>query len=351
MTAQVVQLNTTKVKPSQLRTILAKAIAANEPMLISGAPGIGKSEVVEQAAVEAGAQTVIMHPVVSDPTDFKGLPWVTDGGATFLPFGDLQTLIGAKKPTVCFLDDLGQATPAVQAAAMQLVLARRVNGHVISKQVTFLGATNRRSDRAGVAGILEPLKSRFTMVELVPDLDDWCVWAASGDIAPELIAFMRFRPELLSKFEPSADMTQSPSPRAWSAVSRWVAMGLPVDLQLAAIEGRVGHAAALEFVAFLRTWADMVSPDLVLTAPDTAPIPDEPAAMYALATALSVRVQAGSMDRYCRYLRRLMDEGKAEFAALSMKTALVKNAKLANTPAYTKAMTGPLGQLFIGSRS
>jgi dynein-related subfamily AAA family protein len=341
---------TTPVKPSQLRTLLSKAVAAKEPALIIGAPGIGKSDIVEQAAAAAGAESVIMHPVVSDPTDFKGLPWVTDGGATFLPFGELQTLITAKKPTVCFLDDLGQATSAVQAAAMQLVLARRVNGHHISKHVTFFGATNRRADRAGVSGILEPLKSRFTIVELVPDLDDWCAWAASTDIAAEVIAFLRFRPTLLSDFQPSAEMTNSPSPRNWAAVSRLLAMDLPRELQLATVEGRVGHAAAGEFVAFLRTWADMVSPDLVLTAPDTAPIPEEPAAMYALSTALAVRVQAGSMERYLKYLTRLQSAGKAEFAAVSLKTALVRDDKLANTPAYTKAMTGALGRLFIGSR-
>ncbi len=43
---------------------------------------------------------------------------------------------------VCLLDDLGQAPPAVQAAAMQLLLARRVNGHAVSDHVTFLAATN-----------------------------------------------------------------------------------------------------------------------------------------------------------------------------------------------------------------
>jgi hypothetical protein len=338
------------VKPSQLTTLLTKAFPAKEPVLITGAPGIGKSEVGVGACSIVGADHLIMHPVVSDPTDYKGMPWVENGRASFIPFGDLHTLINAKKLTVCFLDDLGQASPAVQAAAMQLVLARQVNGHAISKHVVFVAATNRRTDRAGVSGILEPLKSRFTIVELVPDMDDWCAWAAANDVAAEVIAFLRFRPALLSNFEPNADMTQSPCPRAWAAVSRWLAIGLAPELQLPTVAGRVGRNAAGEFVAFLRTWAEMVSPDLVLTTPDTAPIPTEPAAMYALATALSVRVAPASMGRYCRYLDRLVQEGRSEFAAVSLKTALARDAKLANTPAYTKSMTGALGQLFIGSR-
>ena len=109
------------VKPSQLRTLLAHSIPAKMPVLICSGPGIGKSSIVEQACAEAEADCIVMHPVVSDPTDFKGMPWVGDGGATFLPFGDLQKLVNATKLTACFIDDLGQATPAVQAAAMQLI--------------------------------------------------------------------------------------------------------------------------------------------------------------------------------------------------------------------------------------
>jgi hypothetical protein len=340
---------TTSIRPSQLRALLARTLPAREPVLITGAPGIGKSDIVAQACTEANADCVIMHPVVSDPTDFKGLPWVTDGGATFLPFGELQTLINTKSLTACFLDDLGQATPAVQAAAMQLILARRVNGHKVSSHVVFLAATNRRSDRAGVQGILEPVKSRFTtIVELAPHLDDWCTWAASAGIAPEVIAFLRFRPALLSDFKPNADMTNSPSPRTWGAISRALALQLPRDLQVPTFEGAVGPAAALEFTAFLRIWADMVSPDVVLTAPDTAPIPTEPSALYAIATAIATRVQNASMTRYCRYLDRLIAASKAEFAACSMKTAIARDPKLANTPGYINAMSGPLGQLMIG---
>src|SRR5271166_284314 len=91
----------TTLRPSQLRALLAKTIPAHEPLLISGAPGVGKSDIVAQACAEANADCLIMHPVVSDPTDFKGLPWVSDGGATFLPFGELQTLINATSLTAC----------------------------------------------------------------------------------------------------------------------------------------------------------------------------------------------------------------------------------------------------------
>jgi hypothetical protein len=337
------------LRPSQLRTLLSLALPAKLPVLLYSGPGIGKSSIVEQACAEVDADAIVMHPVVSDPTDFKGMPWVSEGGATFLPFGDLQALLGATKLTACFIDDLGQATPAVQAAAMQLLLARRINGHRVSDHVVFVAATNRRIDRAGVSGILEPVKSRFvTAVELVPDINDWCVWAVGANVAPEVIAFLRFRPELLCDFKPTADLTNSPLPRTWHQVSRILSLGLSQELQIPVIQGAVGEGAGIEFVSFLRIWSDMVSPDLVLTAPDSAAIPSEPSALYAVATAIAVRVQKESMGRYCRYLERLCNEGRSEFAAVSMKTALAREPNLSNTAGYVKAMSGPLGQLLVG---
>lgn len=80
------------------------------------------------------------------------------------------------------------------------------------------------------------------------------------------------------------------------------------------IQGAVGPGAGVEFVAFLQIWSDRVSPDFILTAPDIAAIPTEPSALYAVVTAIAIRVQKDSMARYCRYLERLCAETRAEFA-------------------------------------
>lgn len=342
-------MTTTTIKPSQLSLLLDQTIPAKLPILIVGKPGGGKSDLVEQAANRAGADFILMHPSVSDPTDFKGLPWVVDGKALFLPIGDLDRLLTASKLTVCFTDDVGQAPPAVQAALMQLYLARRINGHSISDHVVFIAATNRRTDRAGVSGILEPVKSRFaSIVELQADLDDWCAWAVAHGIAAEVIAFLRFRPAHLEHFEPTADMTNSPCPRTWFRVSQLLRLKLPTSLQVPLFAGAVGHAVAVEFVAFLRVWQQMVSPDLIFTTPETAPIPTEMSALAAVSIALGMRVTAATMGRMCRYLERCREAGKGEYCVPALQAALARDDKLANTDGYIKAMCGPLGQLMVG---
>jgi len=79
--------NPLAVTPSEALTFLSKSIPSIKPVLFTGAPGIGKSDIVAEACRIANADLIISHPVVSDPTDFKGFPFVVDGKAIFLPFG------------------------------------------------------------------------------------------------------------------------------------------------------------------------------------------------------------------------------------------------------------------------
>src|ERR1700730_5222810 len=98
------------MRPSELSEYAAYMIDSRFPMLVTGAPGIGKSDVISKAAETAGADLIISHPVVNDPTDYKGLPFPNDDStaAEHLPFGDLKRILDAKTKTVFFLDDLGQ---------------------------------------------------------------------------------------------------------------------------------------------------------------------------------------------------------------------------------------------------
>lgn len=319
------------MKPSQLTALLAKTIPGRKPVLIKGAPGIGKTDVVTQACQVAGADLIVSHPVVSDPIDFKGMPFVSDGRADFLPFGDLRRLIEATTSTVFFLDDLGQAPPTVQAAAMQLILARRINGHHVADVVTFIAATNRKQDKAGVSGILEPVKSRFaTIIELTPDLEDWVSWALKAGLPTELIAFIRFRPALLHNFTPTADITNTPCPRTVANVGGLMTLGLTPDLEFEAYSGAAGEGFAAELMGFLRIFRNLPNPDAVLLNPETADVPTDPATLYALAGALARKASENTMDRLTRYALRL----PAEFQVLLIRDAVRHDGQVVNTRAF-----------------
>jgi hypothetical protein len=340
------------LKPAGLIELLTKAIPKRRPILIAGAPGIGKTQIVEQTTAALGYDLIVSHPAVSDPTDFKGLPWFDAKSKTadFRPIGEFAAALAATKPTVWFFDDLAQAPESVQAACMQLFLARRVGEHRLPDCVTFVACTNGRQHRAGARGLLEPVKSRFdTIIELIACIDSWSRWAFDNDISPMLIAFLRYRPELLSKFEASADLTNSPSPRTWQHAANIEDLDLSPGVESVALAGAVGEAAATEYQVFRRMYKSLVNVDAIITNPDTAAIPTAPSELYAVSVALAGKANTQNFGRIIRYSERLADANKGEFAVLALRSATDRDDKLIYTDAYVRAQTGKIGELISGT--
>lgn len=313
------------VNPSGLAEILTHAISEREPILITGRPGIGKSDIVGQVTQSLNQKLILRHAVTDEPTDYKGLGFAkSDTEAAFLIFGDLKEMINATEPTVVFIDDIGPAPTGVQAALMQLILARRINGHQVSDLVTFIAATNRREDLAGVNSMITPLVGRFTVLDLEMTVDDWVQWALRTDIPIELIAACRFFPKWLTDWTPSRAIENTPTPRNMGAVGRLMKWEISDHLRLPLFAGRMGHAAATELIGFLDTYKDLPTIDDIIRDPSTAKLPDNPAGKYAISVALAAHVKESTFPQVVSYMERL----EKEFEALFMKDVASHNSTL-----------------------
>jgi len=315
------------VTPSELLEILYYYIKNKQPVLIKGAPGIGKTDIVKQIGKKLNANVLISHPVVSDPTDYKGMPAIVNDRAEFLPFGDLRALIEADKLTIAFLDDVGQAPAVVQASLMHLLLSRAINGKAISDHVTFIAATNRKQDKAGVSGILEPVKSRFaTILELEPDLTDWCCWAIKNKMPFQLIAFIRFKPSFLMDFKPSMDITNSSCPRTIANVGYAMNGGLPESCYYPSFCGSAGQGFATEFIAFLKLMNNLPDIDEAIANPEKAVIPaiDKIDILHAYSSALAQRTTEKNIDKVMKLIFKI----PPEFAILPIKNILERKRDL-----------------------
>ncbi len=324
------------MKAGDIVPFLVKAFGIGAKVLLKGMPGVGKSEMVAQATTAADMDLLITHPQIKEPTDYTGMPWAglsKDGipRAEFLPFGDLRQLIEATRPTVCFIDDIGQAPILNQAALMQLIQQREVNGHRVSDHIVFCGATNDTSHLAGVQPMIEPLKSRWeTIVEVEVDVDGWCRWALANGVPAEVIGFIRFRPELLCKFEPNRELRNTPNPRTVARTGlKWVANGI---LNHEVIAGGCGEGWAAEFGGWMQVWKAMPSIDRILVDPHNARVPDEPSARYAVASALVRRATEKNFARILEYSARL----PKEFDVMIFRDALQHCPDLESTKAATE---------------
>ena len=318
----------------ELIELLCEMIPRRMIMLLSGAPGVGKTQICYQVSHDRLKRvTYFLHPAISLPEDFKGMGAIVDGAAEFLAFGDLRKILEATEPTTVIIDDVGQAPKVVQAALMQLIHGGVLNGHQIPDCVSFILCTNRKADKAGVESILEPIKSRcHVSMELNPTAEGFCRWAVTHGIAPEIIAFLRFRPNLILDFTPSADMTISVNPRTIHHVSDILQCNLRGVLEHKAVVAAVGESWAAEFMGFRKVFQSLPNLEAVITDPIGAPVPraDQPSVLYAVVTALGCKARKDTFDNIYTYFKRL----PVEFLLLGVNDVINRDAELKETFAY-----------------
>lgn len=338
------------MRPSQVVPLLAKCFQAGEQVLLVGPPGCGKTDMVRQACEQAGMRLFVKHPAVEEPPDIQGLPFATRDAngndiASFLPFDELQALINATEPTVLFLDDFGQANEAMQKAYMQLLLGKQLNGHKLADCVVICAATNAVGQRAGVTGLLEPVKSRFTtIIEVEVSVDDWRLWALDHGMPPILVAFVAdpasTLPDgkhFLNSWEFTKEIRNSGCPRTAANLGRLWNLGIRDQEVLA---GAVGSGNAAQFMVYAETAANLPSVHDILTAPDTIAIPEKPSHRYLVSVAVGRSCEAANFDQAMTFFNRLPQSyrvlGIREAKKLDAKRAERKDALIQHTSAYQR---------------
>lgn len=314
------------MKASAIATALRSLMAARQPVFIWGPPGVGKSSLIAQLAIAASVSLQDIRALLFDPVDLRGLPYVVDGRSKWA----VPDFLPADGEGILFLDELNAAPAMVQAAFYQLVLDRKLGEYILPPGWVIIAAGNRDGDRAHTTRMPTPLRNRFVHLDFEVDAQEWSEWAIGAGLRPEVIAFIRFRPQLLSAFD--RDANAFPSPRSWEFVSRILDSNPDSNVEHEMFAGTVGAGAATEFSGFLRMFRELPNIDAILLNPSGEPVPDAPAAQYAVASALAQRASDVNFERICLYLDRM----PTEFRVLSVRDATLRNPKIKYTAAYTK---------------
>jgi hypothetical protein len=309
------------------RMIVENQIDAGIPIMIHGAPGGGKSDIVRQIGQDRNIPVIPMILSTIESADLRGLPFIENGKVNFASMGELPDVAKHGPAGILFFDELTQAAMSVQNAAMPLILDRQLGDYRLPDGWKVVAAGNRVSDRAGSGRLNSALANRLSHVDYGVNTDDWSKWALTrGNVPAELVAFIRFRPDLLNLFNP--DQIVNATPRTWGYVAKALSAGIPQEIELPLLAGIVGQGPASELIAFLRIWRKLPSPDGVLMNPDVADVPTDGATLYALCGALSRKVTINTIGNFCRYADRL----KPEYRVLMVKDAIRRDPSLEKTP-------------------
>lgn len=248
--------------------------------LITGQPGVGKSDVIRAIAKEFNLEVIDVRLAQCDPTDLLGLPQKKGDKVTYAPF-DTFPLEGDELPEgkagwLLFLDEIRNADVQVQNAAYKLVLDRMVGHHHLHDKCLIVAAGNREEDATFVTPMPAALKSRMVHLNVRLDFDEWIEWAMSSNIDSRITSFLQFKPSFLATNHTDNSEETYACPRTWEFTSRLIKNKHAIDdvTTKALIHGTVGVAAATEFNAFVRYYQDIPSYQEIVKNPDKAKKPE-----------------------------------------------------------------------------
>lgn len=317
------------------------SLRLNEPLMIWGKMGAGKSEGAHQAATEENALICDIRLSQYDSVDMRGLPdrAAIEGTTKAMTVWDLPStipfvgnpLFPTDQTIMLFLDEINSASPAVAAVAYQLINDRRVGEHVLLPNVRIVAAGNRDIDKGVTNKQPAPLSNRFTHVEADCDVTEVCLHLQSKGVPAVGVAFLQFRKPLLHTFDPTKPDKAFASPRTWEKAFKYLADSqMPLAVRDASIAGAVGSGNAAEFMAFTEVWQNLTPIKQIIADPKGVEIPTEASLRYAMAVNVSGNMKLENIEALHTYIDRF----DPEFVMLAWKLATSRDAQLYTSPAF-----------------
>jgi hypothetical protein len=201
------------VTQKQLADLLLN-VAVVRPVFIWGAPGIGKSALVQEFAAHVGLSCVSLLGSQLAPEDLIGVPQIIDGTSRFCP----PRMIARQEPYCLFLDELNACSHEVQKAFYSLIHERRIGEYSLPAGSVVIGAGNRAQDSAIVKTMSSALLNRMMHVHLKVSHRDWLEWAQLNDLHPWVVEYIQNRPDHLWSQPPKHEEPFS-TPRSWHMLS------------------------------------------------------------------------------------------------------------------------------------
>jgi hypothetical protein len=182
----------------RLEIILEVAYRARRPVLLEGATGIGKSEIVQQVGKKLGLATVVLDLSLLEPPDLVGLP-IVEGGRTRYA---LPSILPREGKGILMLEELNRAERYIQQPALQLLTARKLHEYELPEGWSCVAAINPETGDYQVTPLDPALRARFLHVPVRADRASFIAWAVSNGIHPSIVALAQTHERILDDVPP-----------------------------------------------------------------------------------------------------------------------------------------------------
>jgi len=310
------------------------ATTANEiTVMAQGHMGSAKSSMLNTLAAKLPRHLAVYFDCTTKDLGDIMLPKLKDlDGADYVQFATNEEL-GLHlrdKPIILMIDELGKANRSVQNALLRLMQERQMGGYKLHPDSLVFATTNLGGE--GVGDLLQPhARNRIMVVEArKPTAMEWIDWGINNGIEPIVMGWVRENPHCMQDFRELKDPEENPlifhpravgrtsfvTPRSLHKASNLLNKRdrLPDHVVTAGLIGTIGTRAALDMMAFVKLADKLPTLRSIKESPETATVPDNPAAMCMVVYRALSTIERDWMDAWMTYLLRTPAEAQGMFA-------------------------------------
>lgn len=221
------------------------------PVLLLGAPGIGKTQIMEQIARECGIGLVAYTITHHTRQSAIGLPFVskkTFGGkeytVTEYTMSEIVASVYEKmektglREGILFIDEINCASETLAPAMLQFLQCKTFGSHEIPSGWIIVAAGNPPEYNRSVREFDVVTMDRVKRIDVEPDFGVWKEYAVRQQLHPAVIAYLTARTGNFYRMETTVDGRKFATPRGWEDLSQMLTvyeqLGKEMDREVAA---------------------------------------------------------------------------------------------------------------------
>lgn len=203
------------------------------PVLLLGAPGIGKTQIMEQIAKECQVGLVSYTITHHTRQSAIGLPFISKkefGGkeyaVTEYTMSEIVASIYEKMEKtglsegILFIDEINCVSETLAPAMLQFLQCKTFGSHEIPGGWIIVAAGNPPEYNKSVREFDVVTMDRVKKIEVEPDFEVWKEYAYKQNIHPAVISYLNARPRYFYRMETTVDGRKFATPRGWEDLSR-----------------------------------------------------------------------------------------------------------------------------------
>ena len=237
------------------------------PILLMGPPGIGKTQIMEQAARACGVALVSYTITHHTRQSAVGLPFIRhrtyQGKEVSVTEYTMSEIIASVYDTmertglsegILFIDEINCVSETLAPTMLQFLQAKRFGNQAVPAGWVIAAAGNPPEYNKSVRDFDVVTLDRVKRMDIEPDYPAFKAYARQAQLHPAILAYLELHPSHFYQIQADVDGTQFVTTRGWEDLSQllytYEKLDIPADEEVVH-QYLQHHTIAEEFAAYL----------------------------------------------------------------------------------------------------